>query len=68
MREHASELYAWLEDGAYLYVCGDAARMAKDVDSALHTVVERAGGKTREQAAAYVQALKSAKRYCRDVY
>jgi sulfite reductase (NADPH) flavoprotein alpha-component len=68
MLEHATEVYAWLEAGAHLYVCGDAARMAKDVDAALHTVIERAGGKTPEQSAAYVQALKAAKRYCRDVY
>ena len=64
----AAELYAWLEVGAHFYVCGDASRMAKDVDAALHTVIERAGGKTPEQAAAYVQSLKAAKRYARDVY
>ncbi len=68
MLEHAAELYAWLEAGAHFYVCGDASRMARDVDAALHTVIERAGGKTSEQAAAYVQALKSARRYARDVY
>ncbi len=68
MVEHSAELYAWLEAGAHFYVCGDAARMAKDVDAALHTVIERAGGKTAAQAAAYVQALKTAKRYARDVY
>jgi sulfite reductase (NADPH) flavoprotein alpha-component len=68
MVEHAAELFAWLESGAHFYVCGDAARMAKDVDAALHTVIERAGHKTRDQAAAYVQALKAAKRYARDVY
>lgn len=68
MLEHAAELYAWLEAGAHFYVCGDASRMARDVDAALHTVVERAGGKTPEQAAAYVQALKTGKRYARDVY
>jgi sulfite reductase (NADPH) flavoprotein alpha-component len=68
MIEHATELYAWLEAGAHFYVCGDASRMAKDVDAALHTVIERAGGKTPDQAAAYVQALKTAKRYARDVY
>jgi sulfite reductase (NADPH) flavoprotein alpha-component len=68
MFEHATELFAWLEAGAHFYVCGDAGRMAKDVDAALHTVITRAGGKTTEQAAAYVQALKAAKRYCRDVY
>jgi sulfite reductase (NADPH) flavoprotein alpha-component len=68
MLEHATEIYTWLEQGAHFYVCGDASRMAKDVDAALHTVVERAGGKTAEQAVAYVQALKAAKRYARDVY
>ena len=68
MVEAAAELYAWLEAGAHFYVCGDASRMAKDVDAALHTVIERAGGKTPEQAAAYVQSLKTAKRYARDVY
>ena len=68
MLENAAELYAWLETGAHFYVCGDATRMAKDVDAALHTVIERAGGKTPAQAAAYVQSLKAAKRYARDVY
>jgi sulfite reductase (NADPH) flavoprotein alpha-component len=68
MLEHATELFAWLEAGAHFYVCGDASRMAKDVDAALHTVIERAGGRTAEQAATYVQALKTAKRYARDVY
>ncbi|MBI5772001.1 MAG: sulfite reductase subunit alpha [Verrucomicrobia bacterium] len=64
----AAELYAWLEQGAHIYVCGDAARMAKDVDAALHTVIERAGRKSATESAAYVQSLKAAKRYARDVY
>jgi sulfite reductase (NADPH) flavoprotein alpha-component len=68
MLEHAKELFAWLEDGAHFYVCGDAKRMAKDVDAALHEVIQKAGGKTVEQAVEYVAALKSAKRYQRDVY
>jgi sulfite reductase (NADPH) flavoprotein alpha-component len=68
MLESATELYAWLESGAHFYVCGDASRMAKDVDAALHQVIEKAGGKTPEQAVAYVNALKAAKRYARDVY
>lgn len=68
MLEQAAELYAWLEAGAHFYVCGDASRMAKDVDLALHQVIEKAGGKTPEAAAAYVQSLKSTKRYARDVY
>ena len=68
MMDHAAELFAWLEAGAYLYVCGDASRMAKDVDAALHRVIETAGARTPAQAAAYVQALKAARRYARDVY
>ena len=68
MRENAAELYAWLEAGAHFYVCGDASRMAKDVDAALHQVIETAGGKSPAEATAYVQALKTAKRYARDVY
>ncbi len=64
----AYELFAWLEAGGHFYVCGDASRMAKDVDAALHKVIELAGKKTSEEAAAYVQNLKSTKRYARDVY
>ncbi len=66
--EHAEEFYAWLEDGGHIYICGDASRMAKDVDAAIHKAVELAGGKSEEEAKAYVEALKKAKRYLRDVY
>jgi sulfite reductase (NADPH) flavoprotein alpha-component len=68
MLEQAAELYAWLEAGAYFYVCGDASHMAKDVDAALHKIVEHAGGKSAAQAADYIQSLQAAKRYARDVY
>ena len=68
MLENSAEIYAWLEQGAIFYVCGDAARMASDVDKALHTIVEKEGGKTPEEATAYMHALKEAKRYRRDVY
>jgi sulfite reductase (NADPH) flavoprotein alpha-component len=68
MLEQAEELYSWLEQGAFFYVCGDASRMAKDVDAALHKVVEKAGGKSAEEAAAYVEELKKSKRYRKDVY
>ena len=68
MLENSREIYAWLEEGAHFYVCGDAARMAKDVDVALHQIVEREGSKTPEAAAEYVEAMKKAKRYKRDVY
>jgi sulfite reductase (NADPH) flavoprotein alpha-component len=68
MLEHSAEFYAWLQQGAIFYVCGDATRMAADVDKALHHIIEKEGGKTPEQATAYVQAMKDAKRYRRDVY
>jgi sulfite reductase (NADPH) flavoprotein alpha-component len=68
MIENAAELWAWLEAGAHFYVCGDASRMAKDVDAALHKVIETAGGKSADEAKSYVARLKSDKRYQRDVY
>jgi sulfite reductase (NADPH) flavoprotein alpha-component len=68
MLEASAEFWAWLEQGAIFYVCGDASRMANDVDKALHTIIEKEGGKTPEEATAYVQAMKDAKRYRRDVY
>jgi sulfite reductase (NADPH) flavoprotein alpha-component len=68
MLENADELWRWLEEGGYFYVCGDASRMAKDVDEALHRIVETAGGKSKEEAATYVEELKKTKRYRKDVY
>jgi len=68
MMENAAELYAWLQDGAYFYVCGDAKRMAKDVDEALHKIFEQEGGMSPEGARHAVKALKQEKRYQRDVY
>ncbi len=68
MLEDAAQLWSWLEAGAHFYVCGDASRMARDVDAALHQVVETAGGKTPEAARAYVAKMKTDKRYQRDVY
>jgi len=63
-----AELWEWIEKGAHFYVCGDASRMAKDVDSALHKVIETHGGKSEEEAIEFVKQLKSDKRYARDVY
>ena len=68
LREQGAEVYAWLEQGAHFYVCGDANRMAKDVHQALIELVAEHGGRSREQAEEYVNALRSAKRYQRDVY
>jgi len=68
MLEAGAELWKWLEEGAHFYVCGDAKRMAKDVDAALHTIIEKAGGQSADAAKAYVARLKSERRYQRDVY
>ncbi|NTS76661.1 assimilatory sulfite reductase (NADPH) flavoprotein subunit [Catenovulum sp. SM1970] len=68
MLEKAEELWQWLEKGAYFYVCGDASRMAKDVHDALVKIVAEQGGKSQEDAEAYVTELRKNKRYQRDVY
>jgi len=68
MLENAAEIWNWLEQGAHFFVCGDAARMAKDVHAALHQVIEKEGRKTPEEAAQYLEAMEKTKRYKRDVY
>ena len=68
MREEAEELYRWLEDGAYFYVCGDASRMAKDVETALLDVIAEQSGGSENAALEYLATLKKEKRYVRDVY
>ncbi|MCX4588576.1 bifunctional nitrate reductase/sulfite reductase flavoprotein subunit alpha [Streptomyces sp. NBC_01549] len=68
MREHGPELWHWLQDGARFYVCGDASRMAKDVDRALRDIAVAHGGLGEAEAAAYVKQLAAEKRYVRDVY
>lgn len=68
LREQGAEVYQWLEQGAHFYVCGDANKMAKDVHDALIDIVAEHGNKTTEQATEYVDALRAAKRYQRDVY
>lgn len=68
MREHGPELWHWLREGAHFYVCGDASRMAKDVDRALRDIAVAHGGMDEAEAAAYVKQLAAAKRYVRDVY
>jgi sulfite reductase (NADPH) flavoprotein alpha-component len=68
MLENSRELYDWLQSGAIFYVCGDAARMAVDVDNALREIVSKEGGKSPDEVNAYMDALKAAKRYRRDVY
>ncbi len=68
MRENAKDLYDWLERGAYFYVCGDASRMAKDVETALLDVIAQGSNGTLEHANEYLAEMKKAKRYQRDVY
>jgi len=68
MLQQGAELWKWFQDGAAFYVCGDASRMAKDVDAALHSIAEEHGGLSKEDAAAFVSQLKKDKRYLRDVY
>ena len=67
--KNAAEIWKWLDgEGAHFFVCGDARRMAKDVDAALRKIVQEQGGKGNDQANEYVEKLKSEKRYKRDVY
>ena len=70
MLENAKELWAWLQGGAYFYVCGDAHRMAKDVHHALIDIARDQGGLSPEAAEEYVNVtlMKTDKRYLRDVY
>lgn len=68
MREHGPQLWSWLQEGAHLYVCGDASRMAKDVDRALRDIATTHGGHSPDGAAAYLKQLAAEKRYVRDVY
>lgn len=68
LREHGAEVHAWLEGGAYLYVCGDATRMAKDVHAALLALIAEHGNRSAEEATDYLNALQAQGRYARDVY
>jgi sulfite reductase (NADPH) flavoprotein alpha-component len=68
MKEHAAELWRWLQEGACLYVCGDGRRMAADVERALTEVAAEQGGMPQDEAVGYVAGLAKARRYMRDVY
>jgi sulfite reductase (NADPH) flavoprotein alpha-component len=68
MRENARELWTWLQEGAHFYVCGDATRMARDVDATLRQIAAEQGRMSAEEARAYVTGLQRAGRYQRDVY
>jgi sulfite reductase (NADPH) flavoprotein alpha-component len=66
--EHAAELWAWLDDGAHIYVCGDAERMARDVDRGLGYILAKEGRMEPAAAKAYLARLSAEGRYQRDVY
>jgi sulfite reductase (NADPH) flavoprotein alpha-component len=68
MREEAADLWRWLQDGAHFYVCGDASRMAKDVDATLREIALQQGGMNSDQARDWIVALARQHRYQRDVY
>jgi sulfite reductase (NADPH) flavoprotein alpha-component len=68
LRRVGKDVFAWLENGAYVYVCGDADQMAPDVNNALIDIVTQHGGRSREDADAYVRRLADERRYLRDVY
>src|ERR1700733_11214738 len=68
MREVARDLWAWINEGAHIYVCGDALRMAKDVESVLTEIVAQQGGRNPEEATKFIAELKAQGRYQADVY
>jgi len=68
LREVGRDLWSWLTDGAHVYVCGDAKRMAKDVERALVDIVAQHGARSTDQAIAFVAELKKQGRYQQDVY
>ncbi|MFF0410223.1 molybdopterin-dependent oxidoreductase [Kitasatospora sp. NPDC004745] len=68
MREHGLRIWEWLQDGAHLYVCGDASRMARDVDRALREIARTHGGLGEDEAAVHLKQLAADRRYVRDVY
>lgn len=68
MLEKGADLFRWLEEGAYLYVCGDAEHMAKDVEAALLAIIQQHGALDLQEARNYLKRLRNEKRYLRDVY
>jgi sulfite reductase (NADPH) flavoprotein alpha-component len=68
MKEHAVELFQWLQDGAYFYICGDMKNMWNDVNATLLEIITEQGGLSLEDADEYLQELKRTRRYQLDVY
>ncbi len=68
MLEHKKSLWEWIQQGSFLYVCGDAEEMAKDVDAALRQIASDEGGMSDEEARKFLKALRHERRYLLDVY
>ena len=68
MQAHSKELFAWLENGAYFYVCGDASRMAKDVEATLYTIAKEQGQMQDDEAKAFLKSLRKQKKLLFDIY
>jgi sulfite reductase (NADPH) flavoprotein alpha-component len=68
MMRNARQIWQWIDEGAFLYVCGDAARMAKDVDRTLQKIVKEQSSRQPEDPESYIQVLKDDRHYQRDVY
>jgi sulfite reductase (NADPH) flavoprotein alpha-component len=68
MTQNARQLWGWIEEGAFIYVCGDAERMAKDVDGMLQRIIAAEGGMGKDAAVEYVEKLRDQRRYQRDIY
>ena len=68
MMQQARTLWSWLQDGAFVYVCGDGSHMAKDVDKTLHRIAEQQGGMSQDNAETYIHTIKEQHRYQKDVY
>ena len=66
--QNSTDLWSWLQDGAYLYLCGDATRMAKDVEATLHKIAEEQGKLAPQEAKAFIKQLRQEKRFLLDVY
>ena len=68
IQEHATKFYAWLEQGAYVYICGDASHMAADVEKTILQIIEQQGNLSGDEALLYLTRLKNEKRFLKDVY
>ena len=68
MLQNGKDVWQWINDGAILYICGDAKKMAKSVNEVLHTIVEKWGGHSTQSAREFIKLMRKNKRYLMDVY